>query len=141
MFEIGGQYNGRQIIIPVIIGGLSNGGFQLIEANALLDTGATSSGIAAGIADKLSLESLGRRVIGTAGGTRRASTYKFSLAFAPSVVTSLGVSGDKSPQFLPNEVQGIDFTEGLDFQIVLGMDIISTGELIIRKNRFWSLQF
>lgn len=141
MSEIGGRYSGRQILIPVIVAGLGNDQLTMVEANALLDTGATSSAITAKIAASLGLLARGRRVMGTAGGTRRTNIFGFSLAFSPfCVVMQQGQIGS-APLFLPHEIAGIEFTEGIDFQVLIGMDVISTGELKISSDRSWSFKF
>ncbi len=140
MFEIGGRHNGRQIIVPVVISGSGSSGVRMCEAQALLDTGATSSAITADIAAELALEPLGRRIMGTAAGTRRATTYRFSVGFAESLVRVRGDAAASGPVFLPSEVQGIDFTAGLDFQVLIGMDIIARGDLHLLPSRDWAFR-
>lgn len=110
------------------------------EAQALVDTGATSTAIAPWLADELGLEPMGRRVIGTAAGQRRATAYRFSLGFQASAL--LAPSGlTAGPVFLPNEVYGIDFTEGIDFQILIGMDILAKGSFEMHPDHRWRFAF
>lgn len=120
--------------MPVVVSGSGHNGPRLQEAIALLDTGATSSGLCSAIVASLDLEPLGRRVIGTAAGSRRSTTYRFGMAFPPD-------SQAAGPRFLPFELNGIEFTESPMFQVLIGMDVISAGTLLVQPDRHWSLDF
>lgn len=108
---------------------------------ALVDTGATSTSIAPNAARRLNLRSTGKRDIMTANGVRRARCYDFQIAFMDA-----GASGDgdgSSPLFvLPGVVSGAELNpDKFAFDILLGMDVISQGDLMIRRDGFYSFEF
>lgn len=45
------------------------------------------------------------------------------------------------PLFLQNEIHGIDFTKGIAFDVLIGMDIVSKGDLHIDRKRNWVFRF
>lgn len=137
MHEIGGIHDGRQIVVPIVLVGGTGQAVNMVEAIALLDTGASLTAIAPQLADAMGLVAVGRRILDTAAGTRRANAYNFTLGFRMASVGGLA----QPPVFLPNEIYGIDFTKGIAFDVMIGMDILSTGNLVIDKNRQWRFCF
>ena len=109
----------------------------MVEAIALLDTGASLTAIAPQLADVMGLTPVGRRILDTAAGTRRANAYNFTLGFRMDLVGGLA----QPPLFLPNEIYGIDFTKGIAFNVLIGMDILSKGELHIDSSHRWLFRF
>jgi Aspartyl protease len=135
--EIGGVYEDAKILVPVVIAGGVGQAVNLVEAVALLDTGATTTAIAAQLAEALKLRAVGRRIIDTAAGPRRANAYNFTLGFRQPPGQGLS----RSPLFLPNEIYGLDFTRGITFDVLIGMDILGIGEFRMNRNRQWSFAF
>lgn len=91
---------------------------QRIQVNALWDTGATHSVITTKAASALSLISVGDILVNHAGGSSKSSRYAINF-------------------YLPNNVniQGVlasECSDGAgDFDAIIGMDIISMGDLSI----------
>lgn len=137
MPEIGGVYEYAKILVPVVIGGGIGQAVSLVEAVALLDTGATTTAIAPQLAEALKLQAVGRRIIDTAAGPRRANAYNFTLGFRQLAGTGLS----RPPLFLPNEIYGLDFTRGIAFDVLIGMDILGIGEFRMDQHRNWSFAF
>ncbi len=137
MPEIGGVHDGRQILVPVVLAGGKGQAVNLVQATALIDTGASLTAIAPQLADAMGLVPVGRRILDTAAGTRRANAYNFTLGFQMPSVGGLA----QPPLFLQNEIYGIDFTKGMAFDVLIGMDILSTGDLKISSSRRWQFNF
>jgi len=135
--EISGVHDGRQILVDVVLAGGVGQLVNLVEATALIDTGASMTAIAPQLADAMRLEPVGRRIIDTAAGTRRANAYNFTLGFR--MPSNGGFA--QAPLFLPNEILGIDFTRGIAFDVLIGMDILATGDLRIERSRHWHFRF
>lgn len=137
MPEISGIHDGRQILVPVVLAGGVGQAVNLVEATALLDTGATLTAIAPQLADAMGLVPVGRRILDTAAGTRRANAYNFTLGFRLPHRDGMA----QPPLFLPNELYGIDFTKGIAFDVLIGMDVLSKGEFQMDSKFRWSFRF
>lgn len=135
--EIGGVYENAQILVPVVLGGGVGQAVKLVQAVGLLDTGAVSTAIDPSLAAELGLKPVGRRIIDTAAGPRRANAYNFTLGFVQSAPQGFG----QPPLFLPNEIYGLDFTRGIAFNVLIGMDVISIGEFRMDRKRNWYFAF
>ena len=103
---------------------------------ALVDTGATSTSISRRTAETLGLAPVGKRDLMTANGPQRSRVYHFQIAM-------LAEPGEGAPFFvLPDLVEGIELnSDELVFDILLGMDVISQGDLLIRRNGAFSFEF
>jgi hypothetical protein len=134
--EIRGGHDGRQILVPVILAGGTGQAVVMVQATALLDTGASMTAIAPQLAEAMGLLPVGRLILDTAAGTRRANAYNFTLGFRMDSVGGLA----QPPLFLPNEIYGIDFTKGQAFDVLIGMDILSKGDLRISRGH-WHFVF
>ena len=137
MPEISGIHDGRQILVPVVLAGGAGQAVNLVEATALLDTGATLTASAPQLADAMGLVPVGRRILDTAAGTRRANACNFTLGFRRPHHEGMA----PSPLFLPNELYGIDFTKGISFDILVGMDGLSKGEFHKDRQFRWVFRF
>ena len=88
----------------------------IIHFTALWDTGASNTVISKNVVDQLSLKPSGKSKVYHANGESTVNSYQVNL-------------------FLPNQVafQFMRVTEGIltDFDMLIGMDIICTGDLCI----------
>ena len=89
---------------------------------ALLDTGATTSGIKPTVVEALGLLGLGKRPIGLAQGEGQAQRYLFRVGLLPTAL-----SGNDTPAlpFIFDAVMGFGLDVGFRFEMLLGMDILS----------------
>lgn len=103
---------------------------------ALLDTGATNSGLTPRIIDQLGLESYGKRPLGSARGEEQTPRYFFRIGFQPAN------EGDV-PQFpfIFEEVDGFELRNSFQFDALIGMDVLRHCDFIMRRNGQWSLSF
>lgn len=144
MPAISGRHNRKQIFLDVVVidvrrdsastptaGDLS---ISLEPLRALVDTGATATSITPQAAAKLNLRMAGRRTVLTAGGATDVPFYFFKVGFSfPRPVEP--VSHAIPFEVLPQPVIGSTLIfDGSPFDILLGMDVISQGDLKVFKN-------
>jgi hypothetical protein len=86
---------------------------------ALLDTGATTSGITPRVVDALGLLSFGKRPIGSAQGDGQADRYLFRVGLHPTSEVSTGFP------FVFDAVMGFGLNDSFRLDALLGMDILS----------------
>ncbi|MEK7265977.1 MAG: retropepsin-like aspartic protease [Pseudomonadota bacterium] len=149
---ISGSHNRRQIFFNVAIVGISieathyatgqlpSIGILSEPVRALVDTGATATSISPGAASRLNLRPAGRRDVMTANGVRRSRSYEFQIA----ILSAEDASGSEPAPFyvLPQGVHGNELmADAFTFDILLGMDVISQGDLTIRRDGTFSFEF
>jgi len=96
--------------------------FDGFRATALLDTGATTSGITPRVVDALRLVGYGKRPIGSAQGDGQAERYLFRIGLYP---TSAIDDGRPGFPFTFEAIMGFGLTESFRLDALLGMDILS----------------
>ena len=153
MPDIVGQHNLSQVFVPVVL--LPVERFEdildpqrlsrapnLQVLRALIDTGAQVTSITANAAQKLKLEPSG--IVGIQGfaGPAYHNSYIFKLGFVDIHESELGY---KHPKFhlLDKEIEGPEFDCGVDadFDVLLGMDVLSIGTLTISSNGMFKFSF
>jgi hypothetical protein len=116
----------RRVRLPVIILRTDLDG---TAATALLDTGATVSGIARRIAAALGLPRRGRQPLASAHGVGDLQRYEFRVGLTP----------DYSPPDAPGfpfvfeQVIGIELSDSFGFDALLGMDILSQCDFVMNR--------
>lgn len=149
---ISGTHNKRQIFFEVAVVGISLDAIHYVtgekpsisvlseSVRALVDTGATATSISPGAASRLKLRPMGRRDVQTANGLRRSRSYEFQIAILSATD---GTVSAPTPFFvLPNSVRGNELLpDAFPFDILLGMDVISQGDLTIRRDGTFSFEF
>lgn len=148
MPSISGRHNGRQLIVEVALVGVSlEADFLAADSEsgrsvfsepvrALIDTGATSTSVSPQVAQSLGLRPSGKRDVLTANGLRRARFFEFHVAM-------LGKGDGATPFYvLPRTVKGDELnSDQFMFDILLGMDVISQGDLLIRRDGAFIFEF
>ena len=86
-----------------------------VAVAALVDTGATASGISRALADELQLPSIGKQPIGTAGGTTMAERFLFRI----------GIPREQQFPFIFDDITGFELGGSEKFQALLRMDVLS----------------
>lgn len=95
------------------------GGYRAL---ALVDTGATTSGITPRIIEMLGLVGMGKRPIGFAQGDGQADRYLFRVALSSPSSTG---EAETSLPFVFEAIMGFGLAGGFRFDALLGMDILS----------------
>jgi hypothetical protein len=128
----------RRILLPVhILRPVPATDLRGIEATALLDTGSSVSGVAAALAEKLRLKTLGKRPLASAQGYGQAERYSFRIGLSP--VSTSEVS--PSFPFVFDEVIGIELSDELEFNALVGMDVLAQCDFAMERTGRCSLCF
>lgn len=96
-----------------------------VEANALVDTGSTTTGITARPAATLGLASIGKRLVATVGGEKHVDRYIFRIGIG-------GTDPDADAPTFPcifEEIVGFELLDSFTFGALIGMDILRQCEL------------
>jgi hypothetical protein len=131
---VNGHHNGQQIIVPVFVAPpLGDQRFELVEAAALIDTGASRSLNTRDIASRLNLPSRGKHPLVSARSTELVDRYAFRIGFK--------LEHSTGPWFLDFDLVGSEFRHHANFQVIIGMDILGTGNFRAGPDRSYSFSF
>jgi len=106
-----------------------------LDAVALVDIGATVSGIDQSIAEKLGLESLGKRPLQSAQGLGHTERYMFRIGLMPDG------SDQASLPFIFDACYGFSLTGSEHFTALIGMDILRQCDFAIDRQSRCRLVF
>lgn len=133
MPSINGRYAERKIFAQVAIFRPSPiTDFTHEVATALIDTGATISGLSRSLCDKLQLTSRGKRVLGTATADHPVAAFVFRLGIYPP---------EAQFPFMFEMLDGFSWNAEKSFDVILGMDILQQCRLVVDRDQTWSLTF
>lgn len=125
----------RRILLPILIlRPAPTTDLTSVEVSALVDTGATVSGVATHIVRKLGLPGVGRRPLMSAQG----------LGFGERYLFRVGVRTSDDPAAYPfvfEEVMGFELVDGTNLDAVLGMDILSQCDFEMKRYGTCRLSF
>lgn len=156
---IWGQHNGSQLFLPLAIlppsvSGIAGGQpapQSSIISNALIDTGATTTGISSRLAAQLQLQPVGKIPIHGVGGVQHHNSYLFLVGFPfvlppgtpPLPGLPLSAPGQAQGQIhiVGKVIHGCEFHGATNFDVILGMDVISIGSLVVQGNHTFSFSF
>lgn len=153
MPDIVGSHNSSQVFVPVVL--LPVERFEdtldpqwlakpaaMHVLKALIDTGAQGTCITPSAATTLNLEPTGMVRIHGVGGSRLHYKYIFKVGFVDLQRNEMGF---ESPSFhmVDREIEGADFDCGpdADFDVLLGMDVLSIGTLTIASTGNFKFSF
>ncbi|HMO74452.1 MAG TPA: hypothetical protein PKD99_14685 [Sphingopyxis sp.] len=138
--SIEGRHDKRRILVNIAVLGAENpADLSHVVGKALIDTGATSSGIGPSIVTRLGLQSYGKRPLGSATDERMMPYYVFRLGFLLREGQDLPVETPALP-YIVGECDGFGWPMPRNFDVIVGMDILSRCRLVIDHER-WSLDF
>jgi Ni,Fe-hydrogenase III small subunit len=150
------RHNTSQLFITVaIIPANSIGGVISVPINpcmavALVDTGATTTGLSHACANRAQLSPVGKIPIHGVGGTVHQNSYLFHLGFPLALPPGVLIPGVPAPSpgqqaiqlsVLEKVIQGCEFHAPPNFEVLLGMDVISTGTLVVQGDGNFSFSF
>lgn len=110
---------------------------------ALVDTGAQSTMISKSAAKKIGLKPIGKVPIMGVGGVSNHNNYLFHVGFVMQVPDDGGANQNiLQMHVLQAQIQGAEMDlVGAGFDVLLGMDVISTGSLAIEGSGTYSFSF
>jgi hypothetical protein len=123
MFHLECSNDRRRIILPVVI--LKPEPVTDLDgykAMALLDTGATTTGITPRVIDALGLLSFGKRPLGSAQGDGQADRYLFRIGLHATAAAGEGTSAFP---YVFDATMGFGLNESFRLDALLGMDVLS----------------
>lgn len=117
------QHDSRRIVLPVSIFSAEAADITHVGALALLDTGASTSGITRSIAHRLGLLGIGRRPITSARQVHLVERYLFRIGVRPT-------DSDAILPFIFDTALGFELGDdivagGHRLDAVIGMDVLS----------------
>ncbi len=107
---------------------------------ALVDTGATASCITTSVAEKIGLKPIGKVPIQGVDGVADHNNYLFHIGFFINISTGEGQQ-QGTLTVLNKEITGAEIDSGGAFDVLLGMDVLPTGQLIVSGNGQASFSF
>lgn len=130
MSQISWKHDGKRILLPVSILRADNpSDLTSVPAMALVDTGATVSGIDQKIADALGLHPIGKRPVHTAHGLGQIDRYLFRIGLVPDG------SQESALPFIFDEIYGLGLSGSEHFTALIGMDILHRCDFSIDRHR------
>lgn len=111
-------------VAPAVGGGGSMGAHYV----GLIDTGCTRTCVTRRVVDNLSLEVVARLLVSSPTEIQRRKAYEFRLGFYSETA-----SGSRTLYMLPDPIVGPDFVDNPNFDVLIGMDVISRGRLAIER--------
>ena len=153
MPDIVGSHNGSQVFCSVVLLPVDRSqdlpdpqrlsrfpNFQVLKA--LIDTGAQGTSLTWQAAQKLALEPTGIIRVHGFGGAKDHNCYLFKVGFVDLRETEFGL---QSPMFhmVDREIEGAEFDCGPDanFDVLLGMDVLSIGTLTVSNTGKFKFSF
>ena len=80
------------------------------------------------------------QVQGISPGTSWHRAYLFHLAFESSAAPA-NASGNVTLNVLSNVLMGAELRDGLDFDLIIGMDVIALGRLVVDPDGSFSFAY
>ena len=140
MRRIEGHHDGRRIEIQIAVLRSDNPtDFSFEKGIALVDTGATCSGIGPRIVKALELNNIGKRPLGSATEERIMPFYVFRLGVLEEGDTSQALQVPTFP-YIIGECVGFGWEMERQFDVILGMDILKKSKFHVDGPR-WSIEF
>ena len=123
MSEISCRHDGKRILLNIAIlpPGTDLTNWKTIRA--LLDTGATNSGVTGAVAEKLGLPMIGKRPLSGVHGEEQVERYLFRIGLFADADAASNIA-PRLP-FTFDETEGFRLREGFQFEALVGMDILS----------------
>lgn len=136
MRSIKGYKDGKRILLPIaVLAARDPTDLTFGMYVALLDTGATASWVSSDIVRRFDLRPIGKRPCVVATEVRQLSSYIFRLGL---------IGDDEAPTALPfvfAETIGFEIKQANGFDVLLGMDVLSETDFIMRRDGSWELSF
>ena len=142
MPELSFRRGDRRILLPIRVLGAENGSdMTSCAAMALLDTGATVSGLGPAVVEALALRSHMKKRLLSATEEVFADYYLFRIGFYTSEQMDRIEESVSHWPFVFPEVEGFSWRRRADFDVIIGMDVLSQCDIEIRRSGTCQLRF
>jgi hypothetical protein len=136
LIRVEGRHDGRRILLQVAILRSDNPADLTHRVyTGLLDTGATTSWISPNVIDGLGLVELMKDRVSFAMSEQMAAAYLFRVGLFADGSTA------GSLPYVFAETRGFRLSPRPDFDVILGMDILSQGTFGMLSTGNWHLEF
>jgi len=136
MAEVRWSHSGNRLILPVaVLPSAAAENPQAIEVvDALIDTGATGTGLRPDIAKALGVPGRGKRRVVTANGDMLVPEYRVRIGFYCGTFEGQPLA-QGSPYVLEFGLLVHALREHFAYAMLIGMDVLSNCDLHLRRNR------
>lgn len=142
MREFSFRRRGPRYLFPVaILRPAYSGDITSFSATALLDTGATVSGVGPRVVEALALGTHGKKRLRSATEERFVAYYLFRVGF---YTTEQMTDPDRMDLALPyvfDDLDGFSWVGTADFDVIIGMDVLSQCEMRFDRSGACRLHF
>ncbi len=107
---------------------------------ALIDSGASSTMISSRVVGTLGLEPVSKKAYAALGGRIYRDAYLFHVAFYGDDAAG-SAAGVERIHVCSQVIHGGEVDDGLSFDVLLGMDVITTGTLVIDRDGRFSFSY
>jgi Aspartyl protease len=131
------RHNSARLILPAVVlpPHYAGNASDAVRTDALIDTGATSSGLRLDVARTLGLPAKGTKRVLTANGMLMAEEYLFRVGLVVGDYLDPSFDpGTQLPFVLDRGVMGFGLEIGFPYALLIGMDVIGSGNLTVRKD-------
>lgn len=135
------QRNNRYLFPVAILRPTYSNDITAFSATALLDTGATVSGIGPRVVAALELESHGKKRLRSATEERFVAYYAFRVGFYTTEQVMEPDRIDPALPFVFEDVDGFSWIGSADFDVIIGIDILSQCEMRFDRSGRCLLKF
>lgn len=138
MPEIGWRHEGKRLVLPVAVlpSIVADNPHDLDLTEALIDTGATGTGLRPDVANRLAIPGRGRRRVLTANGDILVPEYRIRLGFYPGIYTAEAQApSGVMPYMLDLGLLAHALHEHFPYAMLIGMDVLQHCDLSIRRDR------
>lgn len=138
MWRIEWKRDRRRIVVPVaLLRPFDGKDMDHITGAALLDTGATASGITPRVVNALGLTGKGKRPLSSAHGEQQTERYLFRIGLFPET------ANPDIPQlpYIFDDVLGFELQDSFKFEALIGMNILSQCDFTMDRQGYCTLTF
>lgn len=138
MSRIDWTHDGRRILLKIaMLPPYTGTNVDHVVGRALVDTGATASGITPRMVRALGLQGQGKRPLNSAHGEKQTERYLFRVGFFPDQV----VSDAPNLPYIFDEVLGFALEDSFELDALIGMDILAQCDFSVDRGRHCSIVF
>ena len=138
MAEINWRHEGKRLVLPVAVlpSLVADNSHALDLTEALIDTGATGTGLRPDVAYRLGIQGRGRRRVLTANGDILVPEYRIRLGFyAGSYESEAQAPSGEMPYILDLGLLAHALHEHFPYAMLIGMDVLQHCDLSILRHR------
>ena len=135
MAEIRWKHSGRRLLLPVAVlpSAAAENPHDIEVVDALIDTGATGTGLRPDIAASLKVPGRGKRRVVTANGDMLVPEYRIRIGFYCGTFSDQP-RADGSPYVLEFGLLVHALRENFAYPMLIGMDVLSSCDLHLRRD-------